>query len=130
MRQERLLRSLVDLGAAYWWHQKSAVQSWERPRATRKSTVDENSSNLPRWTFLAFLHNWRPKVKLVCLLGCKKSWNCGCLFEWKRNWIWVNAFLYFSSKVCKRLQNKGAHWKINRKNAKVLWTSFWWFFLL
>ena len=36
----------------------------------------------------------------------KKGCNCVCPFERKGNWISVNAFLYFNSKVCKRLPKK------------------------
>ena len=58
----------------------------------------------------------------LCWEVRKKGYNCSCPFERKGNWISVNVFLYFNSKVCKRLPKKGAHWKINLKNAKK-WSS-------
>ena len=36
----------------------------------------------------------------------KKGWNCGLPFERKLNWISLKGFLYFNSKVCKRLLKK------------------------
>ena len=47
----------------------------------------------------------------------KKCCNCVCPFERKGNWISVNTFLYFNSKVCNRLpkrctlENKSQKWK-------------------
>jgi hypothetical protein len=42
---------------------------------------------------------------LIYLCGevSKKGCKGVCPFERKENWISVNAFLYFNSKVCKRL---------------------------
>jgi hypothetical protein len=46
-----------------------------------------------------------------------KGCNCSSPFERKGNWISVNAFLYFNSKVCKRLPNK---MPIGKKHEKML----------
>ena len=46
----------------------------------------------------------------------KKGFNCSFPFERKGNWISVNAFLYFNSKVCKRLHKK---MPIGKKITKI-----------
>jgi hypothetical protein len=50
---------------------------------------------------------------LIDLFGevSKKGCKGVCQFERKRNWISVNAFLYFNSKVCKKLPKKDIHGK-------------------
>ena len=69
------------------------------------------------------------RVAMFCLIAVlidlcgevsKKGCKGVCQFERKRNWISVNAFLYFNSKVCKRLLKRCIWEKESQKSKKIL----------